>query len=85
MYQQVVQALLSNKARRATKYVSEKEIIRAVRPCYKGRLPRKGSNLEVVLTHGRPNYEERQFIRKCKKAGEPFPVRKIQLKLPKSS
>jgi hypothetical protein len=37
----------------------------------------------VTPTIGIPNYL-REFIRKCKKAGEPFPVKKIQLKfLPK--
>lgn len=81
--EQVVEALLYNKARCATKFVSEKEVIRAVRPCYRGKLPRKTSNLEIVLTHGRPNYKERQFIRRCKKAGEPFPVKKIQLRFSK--
>lgn len=83
MYQQVINAVIVNNARRATKFVSEKEVIRAVRPCYKGKLPRRTANLEIVLTHGRPNYEERQFIRRCKKVGEPFPVRKIQLRFPK--
>ena len=34
-----------------------------------------------VLTVGSPNYEERAFIKKCKKAGEPFPLKRIQLKL----
>jgi hypothetical protein len=33
-----------------------------------------------VFTIGKPNYEEREFIKKCKKAGEPFPVKKIQVK-----
>jgi len=34
----------------------------------------------MVLTIGRPNYAEREFIKLCKKAGEPFPVKKMQLK-----
>lgn len=33
-----------------------------------------------IVTHGRPNYEEREFIKLAKKAGEPFPIKKIQLK-----
>jgi len=33
-----------------------------------------------ILTVGEPAYREREFIKLCKKAGEPFPVRKVQLK-----
>lgn len=33
----------------------------------------------LILTLGKPNYEVRKFIKLCKKAKEPFPVRKIQL------
>lgn len=54
----------------------------ATRICFGGKLPRKGSKIEVVLTHGRPNYAQRQFIRRCQRAGEPFPVRKVQLRFP---
>jgi hypothetical protein len=85
MFDPLVRTLLNMKAVLAVKYLSEKEIVRARRTCYQGRLPRKGSNLEFTVTHGKPNYEERQFIKKLKKAGEPFPVKKIQLKFPKGS
>ena len=81
-FEKVIQALVKARARKATLYLSPKEVIRATRPCYGGKLPRKGSNLEIVLTHGRPNYEERQFISKCKKAGEQFPVKQVQLRFP---
>ena len=84
MFDSLVSALLKNGARCATRYVSDREVIRATRVCFGGKLPRKGANLEVVLSHGRPNYAEREFIRKCKLAGEPFPVKKVQLKFPKA-
>lgn len=76
----VVGALLVSGAHRATKYVSEKFVVNATRPFYGGKAPRKGSKVEIVVTMGRPNYAHRAFIRRCKKAGEPLPVRKIQLK-----
>lgn len=79
----LVDVLLATGARKATKYLSDKETIKISRICYRGKLPRKGSNYEFRITIGRPNYEEREFIRKCKKAGEPFPVKKVQLKFPK--
>lgn len=80
--EQVVTALLANNARRATKYLSERQVVKASRKLYRRKLPRKGSTVEIVLTVGRPNYEEREFIRRCKAAGEPLPVRKVQLKFP---
>lgn len=36
--------------------------------------------LFLRLTVGRPNWTEKQFIKQCIKAGEKFPVRKVQLK-----
>jgi hypothetical protein len=80
MIADVISTLLGSRARTATKYISDKLTIRASRKLYKGKLPRKGSNEEVILTIGRPNYSARQFIKMCKKSGEPFPVKKIQLK-----
>ena len=81
---QVVSALLSTGARRAVKYLSETETVVAARPMYQGRRPRKnGRSTTVVVTFGKPNYEARAFIKRAKKAGEPFPIRKVQLKFPK--
>ncbi len=37
----------------------------------------------VKWYHGK--CDARQFIKICKKAGEPFPVKKIQLKFPQST
>lgn len=34
----------------------------------------------IALSIGIPNYAEREFIKDCVKAGEPFPVRKVQFK-----
>ena len=39
---------------------------------------RSTDNIEIILTIGKPNYLEREFIKKCVKAKEPFPVKKIQ-------
>lgn len=77
---QVVEALLRAGAVRATKFLSEKEIVRASRKTYDGKI--KQDKVEVLLTLGRPNYREREFVKKLKKAGEPFPVKKVQLKFP---
>lgn len=64
-------------ARRATKYVSGRCVVRASRRFR----PRKDPRIdEIVVTVGRPNYAEREFVADCRKAGEPFPVKKIQIR-----
>lgn len=77
----VVETLISLNARVATKFLDEKLVVRATRRTFKGKIQR--GNAEIFVTIGKPNYLERDFIKKCRKAGEVFPVRKIQLKFPK--
>ena len=74
--------LLDARARSAVKYISPKQIVRATQRL--GRNGRLGTrdHADIVLTIGRPNYVERKFIKACLKAGEPFPVKKVQLKYP---
>ena len=78
----VASLALGPHVKKATQYLSETCVIRATRPHKFDR--RSRSNTEVV-TVGKPNYRERQFIKACKKAGEPLPVKKIQIKLPKGT
>lgn len=33
----------------------------------------------ILVTIGKPNYDEREFIASCIKAKEPFPIEKIQV------
>lgn len=66
----------------ATKYFSEKSVMRATRRRYR-RSNEMPDTLEIIFTYGRPNFREREFIKKCKKAGEPFPIKKIQLRYEK--
>lgn len=78
--QKVCEAVMGGEVVKATQFVSSKFIVRAVRKRFNKKI-RKASNIEIHLTLGRPNYLERKFIKDCQKAGEPFPVKKIQLKL----
>ena len=80
---QVVSAIIDGGAFKATKYIRPTLTVKATRKLYgKKRRPSQKS-LEVILTAGKPNYEERAFIKKLGKAGEPFPVKKVQMKMPK--
>lgn len=75
-----VEMLLRTESKRATKYLSSDLVVSAQRKSYGNKLDRRGHNIDIVLKIGKPNYAERDFIKQCKKAGEPFPVKKVQLK-----
>ena len=69
---QVVDEILEHGAYKATKFIyTEKQVItiKATRKRYKGKA-RKGDNVDIVLTIGKPNYEEREKIKRAKKAGQ---------------
>lgn len=76
---QVIDCLIANDARKATKFISPKLVITATRKIFGGEIDKR-ANIEVVIKIGKPNFAERDFIKQCKKAGEPFPVKKIQIK-----
>lgn len=75
-------ALLNSGAVKATKYLSPKLVVKVKRKEFNGRTNPRLTELHV--TFGVPNYEEREFIKACRKSGEPFPVGKIQLKFAKT-
>lgn len=74
--QAVVDALLGSGAKRATRYLSEKRVVKATR---RHKPDRRARTAEFVVTVGAPNYAEREFIRVCRKAREPLPVRRVVL------
>ncbi len=82
----IVEILMTHPdAKRVTKYMSPLATVKGTR---QGKLYRRadsrpdswGVQTTILITIGRPNYAERQFIKKAKKAGEPFPVKKYQIK-----
>jgi hypothetical protein len=78
-----VRTVIQMDARRAVKYLAPDLTVAAAAVLYNGKLPRKNyRSRSIVVTIGRPNFEARAFIKRCKAAGEPFPVKKIQLKFP---
>jgi hypothetical protein len=77
-YSKLAYVLIETGAHAAIKYLSPKHVIKATRICYRGRIDKR-RNIDIRFTDGRPNYHAREFIKRCKKAGEQFPVKKIQL------
>jgi hypothetical protein len=72
----VLSAMLFDlKLKRATKYLRPDLVVKLTRAL----IARKNARGETLhLTYGKPNFAERRFIRLA--AGEPFPVKKVQLK-----
>ena len=78
----VINALLYEDAWSAKKYVSEKLVISATRNRYgKSGWTKRDSRADIAVKIGAPNYLERRFIKLCKKTGESFPVKRVQLKM----
>ena len=77
LFGQLAEIILEGKAKKATKFLSPNLVLKAT---YHGKRYARSRSETVLFTSGKPNYAERDFIRKCKQAGEPFPVRKVQIK-----
>lgn len=76
---ETVAHLLDTGAHRVVKYLSPRRIVRATRILDDKKLPGKGRNTDLRVVIGAPNYLERTFISVCRKAGEPFPIKKPQV------
>ena len=73
-----LRALSNPRVRKATCYLQPRLVVKVTR---RHKPNRRAFYENTVLTFGRPNYEERIFLARCQKAGEPLPVKKVQLKL----
>lgn len=76
--EKVIEPIVRGGIIKATKFIDEKFVIRATRKCFNKKICK--GDIEIILKIGKPNFEERIFIKNAKKAGEPFPIKKIQLK-----
>ena len=64
---EVVERILVGGAYKATKFVyGENLTIKATRKRYKGKYSRSNA-IDIVLTIGKPNFEEREALKKAKK------------------
>jgi len=77
---EVIECLLKGGAYKATKYLNEKLTVKATRKRYKGKIVNRMKTIDIILTIGAPNYEERQAIKKAKKVEETLD---LQVKVPK--
>lgn len=80
-FAEVIGVLLGTGSKQAIKYLSESMVVKATRKSFDGKPQRKDARNETLLvTFGKPNYREREFIKTAKKAGEPFPIKRCQLR-----
>jgi hypothetical protein len=77
---QAIETVLRTGSRQAIKYLSNKLVVKATRKSFKGRPARDRGQETLLVTFGRPNYREREFIQVANKAGEPFPIKHCQLR-----
>ena len=74
--QTIMRVLLCPEIRKATKYLGERDVVKCTRQRkFDGRT--RGETF--LLTVGRPNYTEKKFIKAYLMAGEPFPVKRVQV------
>jgi hypothetical protein len=72
----VLGALVASDSKTAVKYLSPKLVVKATWH----NKPRGRNRMEhAVVTFGAPGYKQQRFIDACLTAGEPFPVKKVQL------
>jgi len=64
---EMVEEIIVGGAYKATKYLSDKLTVKATRKLYKGK---PGKTFDIVLTIGKPNYEERERIKRAKKLNQ---------------
>ncbi len=67
-FAELADCILVDGAYKATKYLSDKLTIKATRKRYKGKFL-KNHAIDIVFTMGKPNYEEREVIKRRKKEG----------------
>ena len=63
--------------RKATVYLTPNLVVSL---CRRHKYHKRNTREDMVVKIGVPNYLERAFIAKCRAAGEPFPIKKVQLK-----
>ncbi len=75
-YGALAETILEGGAYKATVFVGPNETIKATRKRYgKNKdLHKRAKQTIIVFTCGKPNYEERAFLKKAKKEGRPFPI-----------
>lgn len=68
--------IVMNDLRKAVKFIGPNLVVKLTS---QRKYSKRERQRTFLLTIGKPNFAERKFVKECKKAGEPFPVEKVQL------
>ncbi len=68
---------LAPDVKKATLYLGEKLVVSI---CRRRKYSKRSTREDMTVKVGAPNYLERAFIKRCKKAGEPIPIKRVQIK-----
>lgn len=75
----MIAAMIDPKLRTATAFIAPDYTMRLSRVSRHQR--KNGRSRTFSLTLGKPNFEAQQFVKACVKAGEPFPIKKLKLRM----
>jgi hypothetical protein len=70
---ELVDYVLNKGAYKATTYLSKDFTVKATRKRYDGKINKRARTVDIILTIGKPNYEERERMKRAKKNGWDFP------------
>lgn len=73
-----VGAAMTPEVRKASLFIGPRLVVSM---CRRHKFSRRNTREDFVVKVGAPNYLERAFIAACKKAQEPLPLKRVQLKL----
>ncbi|SDN51645.1 hypothetical protein [Polaromonas sp. JS666] len=76
-FAEVAKAVIENNAYQAIKYISPRLVLKATR---QSKFKVSNTRNTFIFTMGRPAVREAEFIKRAVKAGEPFPIKKPQLR-----
>jgi hypothetical protein len=85
VFSELAESILVGGSYKATKILGEQLTVKACRRRFRayGGKVRKGHRVEILFTVGKPNFAERCLIRKAKRMGMKFPIKKILEKFQK--
>jgi hypothetical protein len=73
VFSELAECIWVDGAYKATKYLNPKLTIKATRKRYKGKFSRSTAAIDIVFTVGKPNYEEREVLKRAGLSRASFP------------
>jgi hypothetical protein len=72
-FSELATIILVEGAYKATRYLNPKLTIKATRKRYKGKFSRSNQAIDIIFTVGKPNYEEREVLKRAGLTKAQFP------------